>query len=203
MAGPSASSSNAPSSSVQTVTALVVATVIGVGGGGFVGYSLIGEAPSSSSHNGETKEPPPAAPKSGGEAASSGQSHGAGNHAVSGHGASGHAANGHAEPAKEAPAPVQTKLKELAPIVTNLAAPETSWVRLQAALVYDGEAAALPDILVSEVTADIVAFLRTMSLESIEGADGLRRLHEDLSERAMIRSEGKIRELIIQALVVQ
>jgi flagellar FliL protein len=198
LAGPSASSSNAPSSSVQTVTALVVATVIGVGGGGFVGYSLIGETPSSSSHGGETKEPPPAAPKSGGDAASSGQGHGASNHAASGHGAS-----GHAEPAKEAPAPVQTKLKELAPIVTNLAAPETSWVRLQAALVYDGEAAALPDILVSEVTADIVAFLRTMSLESIEGADGLRRLHEDLSERAMIRSEGKIRELIIQALVVQ
>jgi flagellar FliL protein len=188
---------------VQTVTALVVATVIGVGGGGFVGYSLIGETPSSSSHGGETKEPPPAAPKSGGDAASSGQGHGASNHAASGHGASGHAASGHAEPAKEAPAPVQTKLKELAPIVTNLAAPETSWVRLQAALVYDGEAAALPDILVSEVTADIVAFLRTMSLESIEGADGLRRLHEDLSERAMIRSEGKIRELIIQALVVQ
>jgi flagellar basal body-associated protein FliL len=202
LAGPSASSSNAPSSSsVQTVAALVVATVIGVGGGGFVGYTLVGEAPTAPSHGGETKEPLPAAAKSGGEAAEGGHGHGGSGHGGSGHGGSGHAAP--AGGAKDAPAPMKTKLKELAPIVTNLAAPETSWVRLQAALVYDGEAAELPEILVSEVTADIVAFLRTMSLESIEGADGLRRLHEDLSERAMIRSEGKIRELIIQALVVQ
>jgi flagellar FliL protein len=195
---------------VQTVAALVVATVIGVGGGGFVGYTLVGETPATPSHGGEAKDPPPAAGKSGAEPSASGHGQSGGGQAGGGHGAGahgggGHGGGGHGAPAaaKETPAPVRTNLKELAPIVTNLAAPETSWVRLQATLVYDGEATALTDILVSEVTADIVAFLRTMSLESIEGADGLRRLHEDLSERAVIRSEGKIRELIIQALVVQ
>jgi flagellar basal body-associated protein FliL len=175
---------------VQTVAALVVATVIGVGGGGFLGYTLVGEPPAAASHGGEA----PVAAKPA-EPADSGHGHGGG------HGGGAHAPS--AGGAKEAPAAPKMRLKELAPIVTNLAAPETSWVRLQAAIVYDGEALPQPDVLVSEVTADIVAFLRTMTFESIEGADGLRRLHEDLSERAAIRSEGKIRELIIQALVVQ
>lgn len=193
MAGPSASSSGAQSSSsVQTALALVVATLIGAGGGVLLGFTLSSEPPAAGAHGGEAKET--AAPaKVAAEPAESG--HG------NGHGASGHAAP--AAGAKEAPAPPKLKLKELAPIVTNLAAPETGWVRLQAAIVYDVEALPQPDVLVSEVTADIVAFLRTMTLASIEGSDGLRRLHEDLSERAVIRSEGRIRELIIQALVVQ
>lgn len=185
MAGPSASSSTQSSSSAQTALALVVATLIGVGGGGFLGFMLTGEPSATNAHGGDTKvlaEPVES-------------SHG------NSHGASGHAAP--ATSAKEAPTPPKLKFRELTPIVTNLAAPETGWVRLQAAIVYDSEAAPQPDVLVSEVAADIVAFLRTCTLASIEGADGLRRLHEDLSERAVIRSEGRIRELIIQALVVQ
>jgi flagellar FliL protein len=95
------------------------------------------------------------------------------------------------------------EVKELPPIVTNLAVPETSWVRLQASIVYDARTVSQPDILAAELMSDVLAFLRTISLTSIEGADGLRRLHEDLSERAAIRSEGRVREFIIQTLVVQ
>jgi flagellar basal body-associated protein FliL len=152
---------------VQTVVALVVATLIGAVGGGVLGFTLVGEAPTLKADQSE----------------SSGDSSAAKTVAT--------------------PAPPRLRLRELPPIVTNLAAPETSWVRLQAAIVFEGEALAQSDVLLSEVTADIVAFLRTMTLSSIEGAEGLRRLHEDLSERAVIRSEGRIHELIIQALVVQ
>lgn len=94
-------------------------------------------------------------------------------------------------------------VRELPPIVTNLAVPETSWVRLQAAIVYDATAVPNPEPLVTELMSDIVAFLRTVSLASLEGADGLRSLREDLSERATVRSEGRVREFVIQALVVQ
>ncbi|MBY6240599.1 flagellar basal body-associated FliL family protein [Methylosinus sp. Sm6] len=192
MAGPPASSSPAPpsSSSMQTVVALVVATLVAVGGGGFLGMTLVGEQPAAPAHGDEAKE-------------SAAASRPAPEPADKGHGGGGHGAA--APAAKEAapPAAPKWKLKELAPIVTNLADPEMGWVRMQAAIVYDGEAVPQTDLLVSQVTADIVAFLRTMTLASIQGADGLRRLHEDLSERAVIRSEGRIRELIIQALVVQ
>lgn len=95
------------------------------------------------------------------------------------------------------------RLKELPPVITNLGTPETSWVRLQASIVYDAKAVPQPDLLVTELMSDLVTFLRTISLASIEGPEGLRRLHEDLSERAAIRSEGRVREFIIQALVIQ
>ena len=36
-----------------------------------------------------------------------------------------------------------------------------------------------------------------------EGSRGLQHLRDDLSERANIRSSGKVRELIIETLVIQ
>lgn len=97
----------------------------------------------------------------------------------------------------------KTVLKELAPIVTNLGDGNSSWIRLQVAIVYDPDALTHPEILISELTADIVAYLRSLSLRAIEGSSGLRRLNEELSERASIRSESVVQEIIIQSLVVQ
>ncbi len=94
-------------------------------------------------------------------------------------------------------------LRALSPIVTNLADSNSSWIRLQVAIIFDPESIPHPDILLSELTADIVAYLRDTSLRSIEGSAGLRRLKEELSERASVRSEGAVQELIIQSLVVQ
>ena len=59
------------------------------------------------------------------------------------------------------------KLKELPPVVTNLGNPQTVWVRLQAAVVYDERSISNLDILVSQLRSDIVAFLRVTSLASI------------------------------------
>lgn len=94
-------------------------------------------------------------------------------------------------------------LKELAPIVTNLADPPARWIRVQVSIVLDPKQVGHLDVLVAELTSDIVAYLRTMSLSAIEGSNGLRRLHEELHERAAVRSGGAVRELIIQSLVVQ
>jgi flagellar protein FliL len=99
--------------------------------------------------------------------------------------------------------PGKTVLKVLEPIVTNLANGDSSWIRLQVAIVYSPEAIPHPDVLISELTADIVAYLHGTSLQAIEGGAGLRRLSEELSERASTRSEGAVQELIIQSLVVQ
>lgn len=172
--------------SSEIIIALAVSTLIGLGGGASLGFLLGVEAPSSTAVADKPAEAH-AAPKVASEKPSKSQ----GAHAAV------------ESPSVEAAGRPKMGLKELPPIVTNLAAPETGWVRLQAAIVYDPQAVPQPDILVSQVTADVVAFLRTLSLASIQGGDGLRRLHEDLTERASIRSEGRIREFIIQALVVQ
>ena len=106
-----------------------------------------------------------------------------------------------ADAAKPA-APVQA-LKELAPVVTNLAAPDGAWIRLQTAIVYDKTDAPAMDLLAPKVGEDVLAFVRTLTLEQIQGASGLAALRDDLNERAKLRSDGKVRELLIEMLVVR
>jgi len=94
-------------------------------------------------------------------------------------------------------------LRDLPPVVTNLAEPADAWVRVQASIVFDPKLVAKPDVLAAQISEDIMGFMKTVSLTQIGGASGLQHLREDLNERAMIRSDGKVRELIIEALVVQ
>jgi flagellar protein FliL len=94
-------------------------------------------------------------------------------------------------------------LVDLPPVITNLADPTSAWVRLQASVVVDRQTTTKPDVLGAEIADDILGFMKTLSLSQIGGASGLQHLREDLSERASIRSQGHVRELIIQTLVVQ
>lgn len=93
-------------------------------------------------------------------------------------------------------------LYALSPIVTNIASPERTWIRLEASIVLDGEAADAKG-LAATITEDTVAYLRTLSLPLIEGSSGLLHLREDLNDRARIRSGGKVRDLIIHTLIVE
>ncbi|MEI2385855.1 flagellar basal body-associated FliL family protein [Breoghania sp. JC706] len=95
------------------------------------------------------------------------------------------------------------QLRTLMPMVTNLAAPRDTWIRLQASVILKDEAVEEASLLVSRIEQDILAYLRTLTLSQIEGAGGLQHLREDLNERAKIRSEGQVRELILESLVVQ
>jgi flagellar protein FliL len=97
----------------------------------------------------------------------------------------------------------EISLRELPPIIANLAEPSDAWVRVQASIVFDGKALPKPDIVAAEIGEDILGFLRTLSVAQIGGASGLQHLREDLNERAVTRSGGLVRELIIQTLVVQ
>ncbi|MET0220523.1 MAG: flagellar basal body-associated FliL family protein [Tardiphaga sp.] len=95
-----------------------------------------------------------------------------------------------------------SKLRPLAPIATNLADSPPVWIRLEASLVFD-EVPADADALSARITEDIVGFLRTVSMKQIEGASGFQYLSEDLSERVRARSDGAVRELIIQGLIIE
>jgi len=97
----------------------------------------------------------------------------------------------------------ETSLRELPPIIANLAEPSDAWVRVQASIVFDSKAVPKPDLVAAEIGEDILGFMRTLSEAQIGGASGLQHLREDLNERAAIRSGGLVRELIIQTLVVQ
>ncbi len=76
-------------------------------------------------------------------------------------------------------------------------------MRLQSAIVYDAHETEHPESLIPAIMSDITAFMSTVDVSSIEGADGLRRLQEELGERAATRSERHVKEFIIESLVVQ
>ena len=94
-------------------------------------------------------------------------------------------------------------VRELKPVIANLAGPAGAWVRLEAALVFDSPADAHDDAAVAEVAQDTLAYLRTMTATQLQGADGLQHLREDLTERAALRTDGKVREVAIETLVIQ
>ena len=70
-------------------------------------------------------------------------------------------------------------------------------------MVYPKKAVEKPDILAGQVADDIVAYLKTLTGAQIQGASGLQALREDLTDRAVTRSGGKVREVMIENLVVQ
>ena len=108
-----------------------------------------------------------------------------------------------------APPPVATSysgsahLRKLSPIVTNLAAPANNWARIEASMVTDNMNDEEAGILAAHISEDIVAYLRSATAAQFEGTRGLQRLRDDLTERANVRSAGKVRELIIETLVIQ
>ncbi len=94
-------------------------------------------------------------------------------------------------------------LRSVGSVVTNLADSGDAWVRLESSVVFKIGAVPNPDVALAEIRADIVAYLRTLSMRQIEGASGLQHLREDLNERVALRTKGQVRELIVEMLVVQ
>lgn len=95
------------------------------------------------------------------------------------------------------------RVRELAPITTNLASPANTWIRLEVAALIKEDLGEQTGPVLAKLAEDLVAYLRTVALEQIEGPSGFQNLREDLNDRVRVRSEGKITELIIQALVIE
>lgn len=94
-------------------------------------------------------------------------------------------------------------MMDLAPIVTNLAAPPDVWVRVEGSLLFEGKILPHGEALAGQITADLLAFMRTQTLQQLQGVSGLQHLRQDLNERVATRSEGHVREFIIKTLVIQ
>jgi flagellar protein FliL len=88
----------------------------------------------------------------------------------------------------------------LDPITTNLAYPSDNWVRLEVALAFNGP----PELPLAEsVHQDIMAYLRTVSLQQIEGPRGFQYLRDDIQERAALRSQGKVARVMFRTFVIE
>jgi len=94
-------------------------------------------------------------------------------------------------------------LKPIDAVVTNLAEPPDTWIRLETAMVFQNGALENPDVTAGEVRQDILAYLRTVTVARLEGPSALQHLRDDLNERVAIRTGGRVNELILQTLVIQ
>jgi flagellar protein FliL len=89
---------------------------------------------------------------------------------------------------------------QLEPITTNLAYPSENWVRLEVALQFKGA----PDVaLAEEIHQDIAAYLKTVSLQQIQGPRGFQYLRDDIQERVDLRSDGRVTNVMFRTFVIQ
>src|SRR5271163_3127148 len=102
-----------------------------------------------------------------------------------------------------APPAQPSTIFDLPPIVTNLGAPQDTWVRLEGSIIFDPKTLPHPEAVAGQIGDDVLAYLRTVSLHQLEGPIGLENIRQDLNERAAIRSGGKVRAFVIRTLVVQ
>lgn len=94
-------------------------------------------------------------------------------------------------------------LQPIDAVVTNLASPTETWIRLETAMVFKNGAVENPQVTAAELRQDILAYLRTVGLAQLEGPSALQHLREDLNERVALRTDNRVTELIVQTLVVQ
>jgi flagellar protein FliL len=94
-------------------------------------------------------------------------------------------------------------VRELPPMLANLVAPESAWIRVQAAIVFSKKEVPEPDQTAAQITNDLVAYLKTLSAAQLQGGSGLQHLREDLNDRVATRTEGHVREVVIETMVVQ
>ncbi|MDB5641938.1 MAG: flagellar basal body-associated protein FliL [Hyphomicrobiales bacterium] len=175
------------------VMALVLLTLVAAGAGaahGLQTYSLI-EAAGPAKPAATPAPVVAAAPAGHGAPAPSG-----------GHGAPA-AHDASAKPAEKVKLPSKIVIKNLQPLITNIMLPTDLWVRLEAAIVYDQAEVDDPDIMLTEISGDLMAYLRTLTLREMQGADGLMFVRQDMRERINLRTKGLARDIIIQTLVVQ
>jgi len=113
------------------------------------------------------------------------------------------AAGGHGEAKKDGhgeEASASDTIIPIAAITTNIAAPSDVWVRMEVSIVLDEpQPAELPGI----IQQDLLAYIRTVKMHEIEGASGFRHLKENIEERARVRSDGHVKQVLIRTLLFE
>jgi flagellar FliL protein len=111
---------------------------------------------------------------------------------------------GQAEAAEEeAVAPSELVIVPCPPVIANLREPAKVWIRLEANLVVRRDAEKAHEALAAEAAQHVLAYLRTLRIEDIQGATGLYDVSADLNEVVKGASQGAVREVLIAGLVVE
>jgi flagellar FliL protein len=61
----------------------------------------------------------------------------------------------------------------------------------------------IPTRLAEEIHQDILAYVHTMKLYNLRGGSGFQHLMEDLDERAAIRSDGRVKRVLVRSMILE
>ncbi|MBL0848612.1 MAG: flagellar basal body-associated FliL family protein [Candidatus Liberibacter ctenarytainae] len=90
-------------------------------------------------------------------------------------------------------------LLPLKPIITNFDSSPEHWLRLDISLICKD----IPKMdLLETLHQDIMAYVRTISIDQIKGPQGFRYLREDLKERINWRSKDLVSRVILRTFIV-
>lgn len=98
---------------------------------------------------------------------------------------------------EEVAAPV---LVTIDPITINLAEPRDVWLRTELKLLIE---AGSDPVMPMVIHQDLVAYLRTLKLRQIEGPSGFQHVKADLLERANIRANGKVKDVLVSTFLFE
>jgi flagellar protein FliL len=183
---------------VMLIVVLLLLTLVGAGTGFAVG-ALLGKPAAPQVAAPAEPDPKPAEKKSEAKPAEAKSES-----AAAAHGGEGEAAKTPAVTfAPPVEAEVPTIIVPLQPMITNLAAPEGAWIRVEGSLIAKAESVEKPEVLAETMSAGILAYLRTLRLSQIEGASGFLAFRDDLDDLVKTASNGDVRKVLIKSLVVE
>jgi Flagellar basal body-associated protein FliL len=92
---------------------------------------------------------------------------------------------------------------KLEPIVTNLSGDADVWVRLEASMLFDGEAVENKDVLAAKLSQHVLAYLRTLKLTDLQANGAVNAIVQDLNEITSTVSDGQAQGILISGLVFE
>jgi flagellar protein FliL len=89
------------------------------------------------------------------------------------------------------------------PVLTTLAEPRGKWIRIEGSVLISNNSRESPELLAEKAGEQILAYLRTVRLDQIEGPSGLLGLRDDLNEMVKVLSDGDAKAVLIHGMIVE
>jgi flagellar protein FliL len=90
-----------------------------------------------------------------------------------------------------------------APITSNIAVPDTVWIRLEGSMAIKAKDGSKPADVVQLASNKIVAYVKTLKLVDIQGPVGFLALNSDLNEIVRSATDGQARSVLISGFIVE
>lgn len=97
----------------------------------------------------------------------------------------------------------ELKIIPFPPVLTTLSAPQGKWIRLEGSILARPGSDKSPELLAEQAGEQILAYLRTVRLNQLQGPSGYLAVRDDLNETVRTLSNGEVQGVLIHGLLVE